>query len=149
MTTAEAGAGTAGSSGGVAQPSATTNRDRYTSAMSARYKKGAGKGQTYIGRAISSTREAHISKKMTALLRRYLDSKHWSPDSEGFVFFSDLKHLLNSRGCERAAIETDEVIYVVANGNRFEILLGQRKARSRDEDPRVSRAQRERGAAYR
>ncbi len=61
-------------------------------------------------------------KEMTALLRHNLDNRHWSADAEGFVFFRDLKKLLNSRGLERVAIQTDEIIYVVASGNRFEIL---------------------------
>ena len=61
--TAEAGAGTAGSSGGVAQASATTNRDRYTTAMSAKYKKGAGTGYTYEERAISSNREVQLPRR--------------------------------------------------------------------------------------
>ena len=56
---------------------------------------------------------------MTTLLRRKLDDQDWSPDAEGF---GDLKHLLNSRGFERVAIQTDEIIYVVVSGSRFNIL---------------------------
>ncbi len=59
---------------------------------------------------------------MTTLLRHKLDDRHWSPDSEGCVYFGDLKHLLSTTGFERVAIQTDEIIYVVVSGNRFNIL---------------------------
>ncbi len=90
--------------------------------MLPKYTKWAGTGNTYTGRTISATRELEVSKKMTTLLRHKLDDRHWSPDAEGYVYFGDLKHILNSRGFERVAIQTDEIIYVVASGNQFNIL---------------------------
>ena len=83
---------------------------------------GAGKGYTYACQPISATREVQVSKKMTTMLRHKLDDRHWSPDAEGCVYFGDLKHLLNIRRSERVAIQTDEIIYVVVSGNRFNIL---------------------------
>mgnify|MGYP000680199365 CR=1 FL=1 len=63
-----------------------------------------------------------ISKTMTSFLLHDLHNWRWEPDAQGYVIFRDLKFLLNIKGYERVPITTDEILYVVMSGNRFEIL---------------------------